>query len=303
MKKRLLTALLLTVSVPSVGLAQRGVVSGRVVDQNGEPVGDVAIVIRAESDSGQPRTVETKDDGTFLIGGLNPGRYTISYEKEGHEKASQEVQVRIGERNRLEDIVLPKLPADYIRPEAQEHFEAGVAASDQQDYEKAVESFLATLELAPDVPEVHYNLGFAYERLEDVENATVHYKKALELRPDYYDPLIPLAEMHTARREWSEAAEYWKKAIALHPDELLAHYNYGAVSMNAGDLATAQAAFEKVLELDPGHALAHYQLGMIAVSEAQNEEAVVYLQRYLELDPQGAHAAAAKGIIETLTNP
>jgi hypothetical protein len=102
-------------------------------------------VTEASTNVGRPITFTTKYDATVLIGGLNCYRYTVSYEKEGHEKTSQEVQVRIGERNRLGDVVLPRLPEDYVRPEVQEYFDAGIAASDAKDYEKAVEYFLSVL--------------------------------------------------------------------------------------------------------------------------------------------------------------
>lgn len=301
MKKKLLIAALLIIAVPSVVLAQRGLVAGKLVDEDGQPIAGVTVRIEAVAESAAPRSLETEEDGDFLIGGLNPGRYMLSYEKEGYEKANQEIQIRIGERNRLGDIVLPKLPEDYVQPEAQEYFDAGVAAVDAADYQKAVDNFLKVLEMAPNVPEVRYNLGFAYERLGDLDNAVTHYEKALELRPEYYDPMVPLADMHTKKREWSEAAALWKRAAALRPQEVPVQYNLGAVSMNAGDMETARAAFEKVLELDPTRAMAHYQLGMIAVSQAQNEEALEHLEKYLELDPDGPQAAAAKGIVDTLT--
>jgi tetratricopeptide (TPR) repeat protein len=299
--KMLIVGLLAMVS--SVALAQRGGVGGKVVDDEGQPVGGVEVVARPQSDIERPRVVKTKDDGTFLVMGLSPGVYTLSYEKEGHKKASQQVQVRIGERNRLDDVVLPRLPDDYVQPEAQDFFDAGVTATREGDFQKAVDAFTKVSEMAPDRPEVLYNLGFAYEGLQKVDEAVTQYEKALALRPEYYDPLIALAAIHTSRREWSEAAAAYERAIALRPEEVPVLFNYGAVSMNAGDMEHAVAAFQKVLELEPERADAHYQLGMIAVSEGRNEEALGYLNRYLELAPEGAHAAAAKGIVETLSKP
>lgn len=292
---------LLLAVLPSVVLAQRGGVGGRIVDDEGRPVGDVKVVVQPESGIERPRSLETKDDGTFMIMGLSPGRYTLSYEKEGHEKATQQVQVQIGERNRLGDIVLPRLPEDYVEPEAQQFFDAGVAASQAGDFEKAVESFSKVAEMAPDRPEILYNLGFAYEGLGDLDEATEHYEKALALRPDYYDPLIALAVVHTQRKAWSEAVRAYERAVAIRPEDATVLYNYGAVAMNASDMDRAVGAFENALALEPDRAEAHYQLGMIAVSQERNEEALRHLQAYLELDPEGPYAAAAKGIVDTLT--
>jgi len=286
---------------PALAVAQAGSLAGSVVDGDGNAVAGVSITVTPEASlSSRPRQLTTNDKGEFVIAGLTPGRYELMYAKEGYESASQEVQVRIAQRNRLGEIVLPKLPEDHVDPEAQKFFDAGVAATDAGDYQKAVDSFVTVLGMAPNVPEVHYNLGLSYEKLGNMEKAVEHYERALELRPSYHGPMIPLSDYYTAQRDWSRAAEYLKRATELKPDDLASHYNLGAVTMNSGDMDTARASFEKVLELDPTQAGAHYQLGMIAVSQAKNDEAILHLEKYVELDPDGAQAATAKGIIDTL---
>lgn len=287
-------------ALPAAVLAQRGGVGGKVVDDEGQPVGKVQVTAEPESGIERPRKVETKDDGSFLLMGLSPGRYTLSYEKDGYEKATQQVQVRIGERNRLDDVTLPKRPDDYVKPEAQGLFDAGVAATSAGDFQKAVEAFTRVVEMAPDRPEVLYNLGFAYEGLDQIDAAVEQYEKALAIRPEYYDPLIALAAIHTERREWTEAASAYEKAISIRPMEVPVLFNYGAVSMNAGEMEHAVAAFQKVLELEPSRAEALYQLGMIAVSQNRDEDAVGYLERYLELAPEGPRAEAVRSMVDTL---
>ena len=293
--------LLFTFLFPSLVAAQFGSLAGTVVDDEGNPVEGVEVTVDPEASlNSPPRRLKTNNDGVFGVVGLTAGRYTLTYEREGHESATQEVQVQIGERNRLGEILLPRLPDDWVDPDAQVHFDAAVAASRAEDYEKAIESFLIVLDMAPNTPEVHYNIGVAYENLENMEKAIEHYEKALELRPGYYEPLIPISDYYTNNKEWSRAAEYLKRATELRPNELAPQFNYGAVSMNAGDKDAAEAAFEKVLEIDPARAMAHYQLGMIAVSQAKNEEAILHLEKYVELDPEGAQAGAAKGVVDTL---
>lgn len=286
---------------PAFAAAQAGSLAGTIVDEEGNPVEGVEVTITPDASlSSRPRELTTDEEGDFLVAGLTPGRYTVSYAKEGFEPATQQVQIGIAERNRLGDIVLPRQAEGAVAPEAQEHFNAGVEATDAGDFQKAVDSFLMAVEMAPDIPQVHYNLGFAYEKLGEMEKAMEQYEQALELKPDYYEPLMPLSDYHTKNGNWSRAAEYLKRATELRPNDLTAQYNYGAVSMNAGNMDVAKAAFEKVLELDPGRAMAHYQLGMIAVGETRNDDAIVHLEKYLELEPEGAQAPAARGIIQTL---
>lgn len=180
------------------------------------------------------------------------------------------------------EIVIPKLPEDWVDPGAQGHFDAAMAAIQKEDYQAAIGSLETVVGLAPGFPEVYYNLAFALEKLGNTEKAIEHYKKALETRPDYYAALLAMGEIYTNRQEWPQAAEYLKKASDARPSEVAVRYNYGAVMMNLGDTPAAYAAFEKVLELDPSRALAHYQLGMISVSEANNEQAIAHLENYLD---------------------
>jgi tetratricopeptide (TPR) repeat protein len=303
MKSRFLIALLMAQVIPisRTALAQRGGLGGRIVDDQGNPLADVEIVVEPESDIDKPRTLKTKGDGTFIVMGLQPGRYTVAYSKEGHEKASQQVQVQIGERNRLGDLVLPKLAADHVDPGAQQYFDAGVAATRDKDFQKAVEAFSKANEMAPNRPELLYNLAFAYEGLGQTDAALENYKKALELRPEYYEPLLALAAIHTSRKEWSEAAGFYERALILQPQDAPVLYNYGAVSMNGGEMEKAVGAFERVLELESSRAEAHFHLGMIAVSQGRNEDAIRHLESYLKLAPDGAQAATARNILETLS--
>lgn len=302
MMNRIRLGILLMLLVPSLAAAQYATLGGTIVDDDGNPVGGVEITLTPDASlSSQPRRMKTKDDGRFRMGGLTPGLYRLSYKKEGHESGvGQDVPLHLGERTRLGDIVLPRLPDDWVDPDAQVHFDAGADASEAGDFEQAVESFLIVVDMAPDIPEVHYNLGVAYENLENMDKAVEHYERALEIRPGYYEPLIPISDYYTANKDWSRAAEYLKRATELRPNELSPQFNYGAVSMNAGDMEVAEAAFEKVLELDETRSMAHYQLGMIAVSQARNEEAIAHLEKYVELNPEGSQVAAAKGIIDTL---
>ena len=206
---------------PCLAAAQFASLGGTIVDDEGNPVEGVDITLTPDASlSSQPRRFKSDDDGEFRVAGLTPGRYRLSYEKEGHESSGQDVDIHLGERNRLGEILLPRLPDDWVDPDAQIHFDAGAAASRAGDYEQAVESFLIVLDMAPDIPEVHYNVGVAYENLENEDKAIEHYERALEIRPGYYEPLIPISDHYTDNKDWSRAAEYLKRATELRPDEL-----------------------------------------------------------------------------------
>ncbi len=292
---------LCVLETPDTAGAQAGSIRGEVVDDDGQAVAGVEILVESEGGVTRRRKTKTNDKGNFTMAGLGSGMYTVTFHKEGFEAANiQGVYVPIGEAARLGEVVLPRLPEDWVDPDAQKHFDEAVALTNKGDYQAAIESFETVLELAPGHEEIHYNLAFAYEKVGNTEKTIEHYEKALELRPDYYEANLAMGDIYINRQDWSQAGEYLKKAVEARPDEVVAQYNYGAVTMNLGEMAAAQAAFEKVLELDPSRAFAHYQVGMILVSQTKNEEAIEHLEKYLELDPEGARAQTVRGILETL---
>jgi carboxypeptidase family protein len=99
----LLTLLLAFCSLSTVAQTG-GVLNGRVVDQLGGLI--VGAAIKATNASGAEKISMTGADGTYMITGLAPGKYTVSVEVEGFAPYVQaDVEVAAG-RRRLLDIQL-----------------------------------------------------------------------------------------------------------------------------------------------------------------------------------------------------
>ena len=58
--------------------ARTGAISGRVVNENGQPVSHAAIFIGSPMDPTQGRSSSTDDDGDFQVNGLDALIYTVS---------------------------------------------------------------------------------------------------------------------------------------------------------------------------------------------------------------------------------
>ena len=62
-----------------------GSISGKVVDQNGDPMPGVTITVLRDKTSQGVFTIESSKKGSFRIPQLNPGNYFVRFEKEGME--------------------------------------------------------------------------------------------------------------------------------------------------------------------------------------------------------------------------
>jgi tetratricopeptide (TPR) repeat protein len=308
-KRRLSLILAVLVTLVAVPLwAQSGSVRGRILDEAGEPLEDVEILI--EYKEGLTRKVITTSNakGDFVQVGLRSGNYSLTFSKSGYQPAALDIRVQLGEPYQVGEVILQKLPEGVLSPdqveelsaEIKEYFEKGVAEVEAEDLQAALGSFQKVIELAPDSAEAYFNMGFVYMKLNDPEKALPNYERAVELRPDYYDAHVELGNIYNNARRWDEAMQALEKASEIRPTEINPLYNYGLVAMNAGAMPEAQEAFEKILALAPDHAAANYQVGMVMVNQANNEAAIPYLERYLELEPEGSHAATARGVLDYL---
>jgi tetratricopeptide (TPR) repeat protein len=293
---------------PVAALAQTGGVRGKVVDQNGEPIEGVDIVIAFLGGVTSQLKSSSKPNGDFIEIGLRHGNYRLTFRKSGYETATQEVQVGMVAPKDIGRVVMEKLPEGTLsqeeiqkaNEEVWRHFDQGVAAVETEDYSTALSSFEAVVEKASDFAEAHFNMGFVYRKMNEPEKARESYEKAIQVRPEYYEAWVELGNLFNEDHQYEKSLKAFEKAIALKADEISTLYNYGAVAMNAGAMPKAQEAFGKLLAIDPNHATANYQLGMVLVNLGKNEEALSYLEKYLELDPEGDHAATARGIIDYL---
>lgn len=58
-------------------------ISGRVADIHRAPLTDVTVTLRAVGAAGLTATFETHEDGVFVFGGIESGRYELTFEKSG----------------------------------------------------------------------------------------------------------------------------------------------------------------------------------------------------------------------------
>ncbi len=93
---------LLLASLPIVGQERFGGVSGTVKDPTGALIADASVKI-LNTETNRVRTTKTRADGTFTVLDIDPGRYTVTVEKEGFSKyEGGNVLVFLGKNSNLD---------------------------------------------------------------------------------------------------------------------------------------------------------------------------------------------------------
>jgi len=249
--------------------AAQGMITGTVVDAQGNPVPDAKITI--EQTDGVTRKFETKSDkkGSFIQIGLQSASFKVTAEaKAGTATATTRVSQRGPSSVKL---VIgggagndPALAAKTA--ELRKAFDEGVALSREGKYDDSVAAFNKAVALNPKCQDCFYNIGFAYAQKKDYAQAEENYKKALEVKPDYAEAYNGLANIYNAQRKFDLAAEASAKASqlsaaapgALQGGNADALYNEGVILWNGGKIPEAKAKFQAALAANPNHAESHF---------------------------------------------
>ena len=94
-----------------------------------------------------------------------------------------------------------------------EHNEIGIAALQDGQYEKAVESFVKAVEQDPDNAVGYINLGNVFASLGDAEKAEPFFQKAITLDAEAGTAYYGLANLYYNKERYEEAP---MKAAAFH---------------------------------------------------------------------------------------
>lgn len=304
-------AVAVAISMPAYAQST-GMVKGKVVDQQGQPVDGAKVTI--EFVEGVNRKYETKSNkkGEFIQIGLSPGGYRVTAQKDGVGVQSFDVRVRLGNAAEVNFQLQPGGQAPLTKEEAakveafKKVFEAGVAASNAGNHDDAIAQFTQALSIRPDCYACQYNIGGSYMQKKDYENAEAAFKKAAELKADSPEPWNALANIYNAQKKFDEAAKMTEEATKRaaggaagggNADQL---FNQGVVFWNAGRIADAKKQFEEAIKINPSHAESHYWVGMASLNEGKLDEAAVHFEEYVKLAPDGQYAAQAKGVLSQI---
>jgi tetratricopeptide (TPR) repeat protein len=287
-----------------------GMVRGKVVDAQGQPV-EGAVVTIEFAESNRRMEAKTNRRGEYVQIGLGSGTYKITVQKDKFQGQQTEVRVSVGQ---AADANFTLQPAGPVGPDPQKlaeirkMFEEGVALAKGGNHDASIAKFNETIAILPNCSDCYYNIGLAHVAKKEYEPAEAAFKKAIELRPDHAAAYNGLATVYNATKRAAEAEAASAKAVEIAGSAAAAGgggnvdalYNQGVIFRNAGKIAEAKKQFEEVVKLDPKHADAHYQIGMAFLNEGKMAEAVAAFETSVSLAPDGPNAAQAKALIAQL---
>lgn len=153
-------------------------------------------------------------------------------------------------------------------------------------YEKAVESYSAAIDMQPNNAYFYNDRGCAYGNLKEGGKAISDFDKAVKLDPEYALAYSNRGYAYNGLGEYSKAISDFDKALELNPKFAYAYNNRGYAYSCLGEYDKAIPDFEKAIELDPKQANPYKHYGCLCKKRGDFDKALELLTKAIELNPQ-----------------
>jgi tetratricopeptide (TPR) repeat protein len=159
----------------------------------------------------------------------------------------------------------------YFDKSPQIELTLGVAHYGQRDFARAVDQFLRTIRLAPDIPQPYLFLGrvleHAGDRMADVSASFAAYQARNPRQPLGYVLHAKAIIIQTSGAgdpaQAQAALDLLQQSLALREDDAEAHYLAGLVLERQGEFARAATHLERSVALNANDPAPHYQLARV----------------------------------------
>lgn len=290
---------LLCSSIPATAQMELGVIKGRVADEAGAPLADVAIRL-VNADRGREITLKTGKDGRFYRRGLQAAEYAISVQLDGYQPVNDKVRIVAGTDGDF-DFKLAKAAAGGSK-----EFQEGVAAYNAGDFATAAQRFEAAIAQSPTVTALHVNLALAYFGLKRPAEAVASLEKASALAPGDASVHYQLGSAYVDVQAYDKAVAVLQKGLGSSPDlakdalAAEATATLGAVYFAQGKVTEAESAFQKVLAARPDAAAAQLGMGKVHFSRNEVAKALELFEKVIAAHPGTPEAGQAATFVKEL---
>jgi tetratricopeptide (TPR) repeat protein len=128
-----------------------------------------------------------------------------------------------------------------------------------KDFDKSVETYQKTLQIAPGFKDAQNNLTRAYREAgqyygqvkQDGKKCIEFLEKALVSQPNDFETVRLLGVAHGNFGNPQKAFEYFQRAVDLQPNNAQAIYDLGSAFGNIGNVLKANELHQKALQIKP----------------------------------------------------
>ena len=202
----------------------------------------------------------------------------FSKAKEYHRKGELDEAIKIYEN-------LVKKDKDH-----KVYFFLGTAHLQKKNYEKTVFYIENAIKIKPDIPNYYNNIGIALSNLNNNEKAIENYLKALELNNKFLDANINLAIEYKKILRFEDAIKYFNISLKISPNNYVIYNNIGNLFKTLGKTDDAINSYNKAIELNKNNPEAYNNKAEILFLLKKFDEAINMYREVLKINPDFPYA-------------
>jgi len=291
----------------------KGRVNGVVVDEEGQPLEGVLIVVESMKYKTKLQGYSDKK-GNFAVAGMGTGFWRVTASKNGYSSSSVNMNIRQLRRNPPVTFTLKKMTgfqALMSDEESFELFDKGNLLIKEEKYDDALVVFEEFLTKYPEIYQVHLNIGTCYLKKGEMDKAEKEFKlvldKTLESHGDYKnDPQASLrafsglGEIYLRKEDFENAQKYFTQALDISPEDEVAAYNVGEVFFSHRKIDDAIKYFELAIQIKEDWSKPYLKLGYTYLNKGDFNKALEHFNKFVEMDPDNPEVPTVKNIITTI---
>jgi len=301
----------------SFNLAQqqmgKGRISGTVVDENGQPLDGVLIVVESPMTSAKLQGYSDKK-GHFAVAGMGTGVWRITASKKGYNSSHIDMDVKQLTRNPPISFTLKKMAgfaALLADDESFQLFDKGNLLINEGKYDEALAIFDEFMKKYSEIYQVHLNIGSCYLKKGELNRAEAEFllvlDKTIQTLGDYKADTATslrafsgLGEVYIQKGDFESAQKYFAKALEISPEDEVAAYNVGEIYFSHQKIDEAIKFFELATTIKKDWSKPYLKLGYVYLNKGDFEKSLENFRKFIEIDPQNPDVPKVKEMIATI---
>ncbi len=198
--------------------------------------------------------------------------------------------------NLLEEAINDFIKAGSISTNQNIAYNLGVAMYKKNDYAKAKEHFVVSINKGKGDINKYLALAKSCEKLKQYEEALVYFNKAYKVDKKNIEAILGIGYVNNKPRRDSEAKKMFSKALEIEPALYDAILGLGYCELNTNNYEKARFYFEKAINIDPQNPAAHTGKGNVNCHFGKYQEAINDYSISISLKPENPSAYEGMGI-------
>jgi tetratricopeptide (TPR) repeat protein len=291
-----------------------GRLHGTVVDEEGNPIAGVKIVVEAQE---KKLTLETEsnEEGEWYVSGVEKGEFRITATMKGYESVyADRTLSHFTSKNPPLHFQMKKI-SEMDDPSIMDEttlglFQEGNRLFEQGKYVEAISKFEEFLEQNYTIYQVHINIGNCYREIGEYEKAIASFNNVLEnvkSRKNTIEgdesaskALANIGEIYLLQDDIEKAGEYFKLAVDSFPGNETIAFNVGEIFFTQGDTDKAIEYFNLSIKIKENWAIPYRRLGYAYLNKGEYQQAIDNFKKFLSLSPDSPDAANIQNLIPKL---